>query len=146
MIVTSDDLLMMDDFGVQYGSDWVISRFDSLIEYRYSRREGKLRGMIVTSDDLKALQAELLPAYRDLAVAMAGAVVAEAVQMGEMPMEEDAHIAAYEVNGAWVELMNKLDRLIKLKARLLRAEGSVLLTDGAYRYSPVEPEQREGEA
>lgn len=30
------ELLVLDDFGVQYASDWPMSRFDALVEYRYS--------------------------------------------------------------------------------------------------------------
>ena len=30
------DLLLLDDFGVQYAIDWTVTRFDALVEYRYA--------------------------------------------------------------------------------------------------------------
>ncbi len=33
------DLLLLDDFGTQYSSDWSFSRFETLVEYRYANRK-----------------------------------------------------------------------------------------------------------
>lgn len=40
------DLLIIDDFGVQYSAEWTTSRFDALVEARYAKR----RPVVVTTN------------------------------------------------------------------------------------------------
>ena len=40
------DLLLLDDFGVQYAIDWTVTRFDALVEYRYAHQ----KAMCVTTN------------------------------------------------------------------------------------------------
>jgi len=43
------DMLLLDDFGVQYSADWTVTRFDALIEYRYAR----MKPMCITTNASK---------------------------------------------------------------------------------------------
>ncbi len=47
------DLLLLDDFGTQYAIDWTVTRFDSLIEYRYAHRKAMCVTTNASSEELE---------------------------------------------------------------------------------------------
>lgn len=49
------DLLLLDDFGVQYTADWVLSRFQSFVERRWSAQRPVCVTSNLTADRLKEL-------------------------------------------------------------------------------------------
>ena len=48
------DLLLLDDFGVQYAIDWTVTRFDALVEYRYAHRKAMCVTTNVGREELRA--------------------------------------------------------------------------------------------
>jgi len=48
------DLLLVDDFGVQYASDWTVTRFDALVEFRYAHEKAMCVTTNVSREELRA--------------------------------------------------------------------------------------------
>ena len=47
------DLLLLDDFGVQYAIDWTVTRFDALVEYRYAHGKAMCVTTNASREELK---------------------------------------------------------------------------------------------
>jgi len=47
------DLLLLDDFGVQYSADWTVTRFDALIEHRYANQKAMCITTNVSREELE---------------------------------------------------------------------------------------------
>lgn len=67
------DVLVLDDFGVQYAADWSLSRFDALVEWRYSHYKPVVVSTNRDWDELTAdpLYTRIVSRWRENAVVIA---------------------------------------------------------------------------